>query len=97
MNFEHEPCDVNPDWELINGKVFNSSVDADEGAEVTLDGYKQCLYDLVDEIRLAWDARDTALQLVGNRYILITGGMSWGDSPGETFDALSKLYAAGVI
>lgn len=28
--------------------------------------------------------------------LLLTGGMSWGDSPTELFDAMQKLYESGL-
>jgi len=82
---EDRLMDINPDYQ-------------DTWAELpTVDEYKQYLYDLVDELRKAWGARDTAFLQYGDQRVFLTGGMSWGDSPGETFDLLTKLSYAGVL
>ena len=95
MSFGHEPCDVNPDWGLKDNKVMDMGVTP--AKKVTLGQYKRYLHDLVDEFRGAWGGRDTVVQAIDNRWVFITGGMSWGDSPGETYAVLSKLYYAGVV
>ena len=91
-----DPSQINDDWELCGDKTVWYT-GTEEAPEVTLDQYKQCLYDLVDEIRLSWGGRDTTFHTIGNWSILITGGMSYGDSPTDTFGMLTKLYAAGVV
>lgn len=84
-------------WTWVERISFKEVVD-DEGSVVTLDAYKQYLYDLVDQLRNSWDSRDTVCFLVGGEYwVFVTGGGSWGDSPSETYDVLSKLYAARVV
>lgn len=37
------------------------------------------------------DYRDCGLYKVGGRWALITGGMSWGDSPSDSFDDVNIL------
>lgn len=39
-----------------------------------------------------WYARDVATIRFGDHFIFITGGSSWGDSPGPTFQALQDLW-----
>lgn len=70
----------------------------DDGNVIGLDEYKQYLYDLVDTVRAGWSSRQATIFMVGGKYwVFATGGETWGDSPGETFDALSYLYQAGVV
>jgi hypothetical protein len=64
---------------------------------LTLKMYKNHLHFLVANLRDRWDGRDSTVIKVAGHFILITGGMTWGDSPGETFDILVKLSYAGVL
>ncbi len=63
----------------------------------TLDEYKQYLYDRVDDLRESWGGRDSVYLCYGDQGVFLTGGMSWGDSPGETFDILLNLAYAKVL
>lgn len=53
----------------------------------------------LDDFRSAWlnGGRSSMVWRVGNRMLLVTGGMSWGDSPGDLFDSVNRLNAAGVL
>ena len=62
----------------------------------SVEEYKQYLYDRVDELRESWGGRDSAYLRYGNQEVFLTGGLSWGDSPCETFDILSNLAYARV-
>jgi hypothetical protein len=42
-------------------------------------------------------ARDMAGIEVGQYSVLLTGGMSWGDTPTESYDVIRRLEAAGVL
>lgn len=50
-------------------------------------------------LKQAWEGgfRDTVLFDVGGKTVLLTGGMSWGDTPGETFDDIETLLIVGVV
>ena len=51
------------------------------------------------EFKSAWEdeRRDAGRIRIGNRDALITGGMSWGDSPTILFDSISRLHDSGVL
>lgn len=50
------------------------------------------LVDVINDVfDNAFDSRECSLQKIGGRWALITGGMSWGDSPSEHFDAVYLL------
>ena len=86
--------DVNPDWHHdANGTVVSSV----SGNKIMLSDYKDYVYSLVNMLRDSWGGRDNTVILVGNHFVFITGGMTWGDSPGDTFDVLVKLNYAGVL
>lgn len=82
---EDRLMDINPDYQNTWAEL------------PTVDQYKQYLYDLVDELRKTWGDRDTVFLQYGDQRVFLTGGMSWGDSPGETFDLLTMLSYAGVL
>lgn len=46
---------------------------------------------------LAGDApRDTGSLFIDNRWHIVTGGMSWGDAPTDSFDEICLLDTAGI-
>jgi hypothetical protein len=88
-----DPDNINPDWNNRGGPVWRD--DTDE--PVTLDEVKKVLHDRVKDLRDSWGARDTTITTEKGVRVFITGGMSAGDSPGETFDVLCVLSYAGVL
>jgi hypothetical protein len=84
-------------WVMSSDEEGNRDVTDDEGNSISLDDYKQHLYDLVDELRHNWGARDTTLIFGKQETFFVAGGMSWGDSPGETYDVMLHLSQAGVL
>lgn len=56
---------------------------------------------LIDEvIKLIWvalgNSRDTTVREIDGKLYLITGGMSWGDTPTDSFDAVGLMGDLGV-
>jgi len=91
---------VGNDMSDISGSAWSCDdppIDEDSGKEVTLAVYKQHLHDLVADLQRGWDNRDTTWFKIGDRWVFATGGMSYGDSPGDTYSLLNKLYTAGVV
>lgn len=41
--------------------------------------------------------REGAMLTIGGEDVLMTGGQSWGDSPTELFETISRLYDAEVL
>lgn len=64
-----------------------------DGSELVVD-----LRGSLGNLILAWkgDHRQAADMKVGGKEILITGGLSWGDSPTELFGDIEKLRDAHV-
>ena len=60
------------------------------------DGWRGRLREHV-EVILDGSARDLTTIEVAGRTILLTGGMSWGDSPTEALDAFTDLDEAGIL
>ncbi len=40
--------------------------------------------------------RDVTIWLLGGRKCLVTGGLSWGDSPTDAFDLMEWIISAGI-
>lgn len=53
--------------------------------------------DLAD-LKLAWaNALRTAAKFeICHKNIVVTGGLSWGDSPTEVYDSIKRLISAGI-
>ena len=76
----------------INGDAGNSYAD--------IESYKQDLTNDLAQIELAAvGAHHQAAMVDGGDGIilLVSGGLSWGDSPGELFDSMSRLIESGVF
>jgi len=76
----------------VNGDPDNSYDD--------IDSYKHDLLNDVAEIELAVVGahRQAAMVEGGNGImLLVSGGLSWGDSPGELFESMSRLMESGVF
>ena len=79
----------------------------DEGGHIRsleymrLKSARQDLWDIIDEtiVDISSMPRDVTYCKVGKRWALITGGMSWGDSPSDSYDAVNLIsniwYCAG--
>jgi hypothetical protein len=87
----HELKEVDDEYAMLYGDAQNLS-------EEQIEEYKSDLLASLSCVKEAKEnARDTVVITVGNRHVLITGGMSWGDSPGDTYEHISKLMNAGVL
>jgi hypothetical protein len=63
-------------------------------------GYQEDLTSDLAELELAvvGSHRQAAMIEGGNGImLLVSGGLSWGDSPGKLFDSMSRLIASGVF
>jgi hypothetical protein len=52
----------------------------------------------LESLRQAWhnDFQDAATFEVGNKEVLVTGGMSYSDPPTETYTTIQRLFYAGI-
>lgn len=77
------------EWEM-----FTEDLDPDEEIEVRLRELEEKVYVLIEELKdfIEGDSRDTTSFSVGEYNIYVTGGMSWGDSPSDTYDAINFLF-----
>ncbi len=88
--------DAYPDCPLSEAKMRFEAGDI-EGAEVEVDdgGIFSCdkIIRYLDTLEEAYagGARDSMFITIGHLRVFITGGMSWGDSPSDTFEAISSL------
>ena len=59
------------------------------------------LHGQVKEFKEIWEGndvpRDVVTCVLGPYELLITGGMSWGDSPGETYQLIDSLVMSGLL
>ena len=62
----------------------------DDGVSESQDMYA-IFHAVVKECTLECDSRDKGMYFIGNRWALITGGMSWGDDPTDSFEHVNLL------
>jgi len=58
------------------------------------------LHEDLEDFRTVWNGeyrREAYSIRIGPLYVAITGGLSWGDSPTEEFDAWNRLIESGVL
>jgi len=67
--------------------------DEDEDLKERLKGHLADFREGIDDDR--W--RDLTWITVGPYKVYVSGGMSWGDSPTESFNAINELVASGVL
>ena len=97
-----------PDWEAGRKRIRNLTPEDWERAERM--GYPvnlpadmddiNCALAHIDTVKDRWEngGRDATTIEIRGANLLMTGGMSWGDSPTEAWDAFSDLYALpGVV
>jgi hypothetical protein len=91
----------------LNWKAGHTAIDAlqtydDENHEPSENGHLECdtpeltkeeLHDLLDNVKQATEDnfRDASIMFIGHLNILYSGGMSWGDSPSEIYDAINTV------
>lgn len=67
------------------------------GDEDDLEAFREMLENAIDEFfGSPIPPRDVNLVCLGGQWWLITGGMSWGDDPTESFAAITALEYLGV-
>ncbi|KYC52814.1 MAG: hypothetical protein AMQ22_00605 [Candidatus Methanofastidiosum methylothiophilum] len=70
---------------------FEDLVD-DETGETDLDAYKDLLKDIIQHFPDYEDYRECTTMIPHNSYrIILSGGMSWGDSPTNCYEDLEKI------
>jgi hypothetical protein len=75
---------------IANGQLREGCCDSDDPEDVKDE--RDRVQVALDDYLSFLDSRDTCvLQLKGTPKYLITGGMSWGDSPTDTYDAFLSL------
>jgi len=52
--------------------------------------------EISDFLESGWNFRDTATLVLEGRHYYITGGMSWGDTPTESYDVIALIEALGI-
>lgn len=75
-------------WDPNEDAVF-------DGSDVDAETLVKVLIADVDEVEKLWtgelEYRDAFVTDIGPVRVLLSGGMSWGDSPSETFDVLNRF------
>jgi hypothetical protein len=85
------------DW--IFDFAFDCLVDDDSESDYNEEASRENLYmSLLSAYDVAadQDRRDTSVIRVGEKQILVTGGMSWSDSPTGAYDSILLLAASGL-
>lgn len=88
--------DINNNWGP-NPEGPDGSMMDEHDEPINVEMYQAYLHSLVEDLRRCYGGRDSTVIMVGGHFVFITGGMTWGDSPGDTFDVLVKLNYAGVL
>jgi len=89
----------------LNWAAGHKAVDAletDENGEITTEGGDITKESLHEDLKSLEEAcagkyRDASGITVGRLNVLMTGGMSWGDSPGDTYETLSHLFEIDTV
>lgn len=84
----------------LNWKAGHAAIDAleadNEDGTLSTEGgdySKECLHSDLKSLEeaAAGKYRDASVLSIGRLNVLMTGGMSWGDSPSETYETISHL------
>jgi len=51
---------------------------------------------VADFLTSGWESRDTATMQLDGNYYYITGGMSWGDEPTDSYPVINLIDALGI-
>ena len=94
----------NPKWEEAkkyirdNRKAITKKWNENMNDDTEHDVVKR-LIDDIDTLKRGWDdgSRECITFEHKGDKILITGGLSWGDNPTETFGAISDLDESGIL
>lgn len=83
------------DWKAGHEAIDELKPDEDGHLEcdTSLELTKEQFHDVLDNVKqaVAGDFRDADVMCIGHLNVLYSGGMSFGDSPAETFDAINVL------
>ena len=52
--------------------------------------------EVADFLTSGWESRDTATMQLDGNYYYITGGMSWGDEPTDSYPVINLIDALGI-
>ena len=52
--------------------------------------------EVADFLEGGWQIRDTATMHIDGKYYFITGGMSWGDEPTDSYGTINLIDALGI-
>ena len=83
-----------------DAEVYELLDAACEDTPENMESVKERLNDSLDRVTDAAhnELRDAAaFEIVPGWIVLITAGMSWGDAPTDTYEAMSDLETAGVL
>jgi hypothetical protein len=87
-------CERKLNWNA--GKKLINSLEYDDKQEIDFNGYtatKDELLGFLQDIKEASEnnRRDTSVLNILNLNMMITGGVTWGDNPSDTYSAISNL------
>jgi len=82
-------------------KLTLDDIDLDWCSEyegMSIEEIKEHLHEDLDRLADATmdNLRDAACLRTGTAIFVLTGGMSWGDAPTDTYEAISRLQTVGV-
>jgi hypothetical protein len=71
--------------------------DSDSSPEDYVEEVKEYLRGCLEQLMETVDRRDADGFTIGDRFVILTGGMSWGDNPTELCQPIWDLENAGVL
>lgn len=75
---------------------YSAMYDENEDETKTLNAYKEELLKRLENIKQYNGLECTTLH-IGDRKVLLTGGLSWGDAPSNAYEDFDMLASAGVL
>lgn len=80
-----------PSFEFFDFQALN------EPDALDLEGYKDLLRTLATEVVESLNRRDVTTLRIFGWELYVTGGMTWGDDPTETFNLWNQLWQLGLL
>lgn len=86
-----------PTIESLRGIVDEYDIVPFDNPETLRDTTRQRLEFMVEEFVNSLDSRQVTMHVLGNVWVHITGGLSWGDDPTEAFQIWDVLFSPLVL
>ena len=85
-----------------SGHKAIDALETNENGEISTEAGDISLKSLHEDLKSLEEAcanmyRDASIIQIGRLNVMMTGGMSWGESPGKTYETLNHLYEVDTV